>query len=198
MTGQAKNMDPDHSITPPGNDLDRGKIQVQEAKGFTLVELMIAVMILGIIGMGGFSLVSTWALDQRLSRACQILVSGIEHTRCLARRYQRPFELTLSTTDNSFNIIVDPDPPMEPWQPNNTPQINADGVVLHPLTNSWYVVDFDTLPGLKTVTLASGPVKLTFDGVGNTRLVDVDYVVAAGSQTRTVRVSGISGRVTIE
>ena len=63
--------------------------------------------------------------------------------------------------------------------------------------SSWYAVDFDTLPGLENVTLVSGPAKLTFDGGGNARIAEVDYVLAAGSWTRTLRVSGISGRVFI-
>ncbi|WP_300462099.1 type II secretion system protein [Desulfobacula sp.] len=177
-----------------------GLVPASCSRGITLLELMIVIMIIGILGMASFATVNTWTLDRRLFRACQIMVSGVEYAASLSRRYQRPFKLTLSTANNSFAIVDTAPYPnaVPPLQLNNTPPVNADGVVLHPLTNSWYTIDFDTVPGLETVTILSGPVKLTFDGVGNERIADVDYVIAAGSQTRTIRVSGISGHITIQ
>nr|WP_320015244.1 hypothetical protein [uncultured Desulfobacter sp.] len=205
MIGQARQINFDHGIIPgfhrgnSGLNFYRDLRPAKVAKGYALLDLMISVMILGILGMAAVSVVGTWAGEQQLSRACQVLVSGIDHARFLAKRYQRPFKLTLSTADNSFAVVDTAPYPsaVPPQQLNNTPPVNADGVVLHPLTNSWYTVDFDTLPGLENVTLVSGPVKLTFDGGGNVRIAEVDYVLAAGSWTRTLRVSGISGRVFI-
>jgi len=198
MTGQEGDISLDHWILPSNNSLNA--IPVKGSKGFALMDLMISVMILGILGMAAFSVASTWTRDQHLSRACQVLVSGIETTRSLSKRYQRPFKLTLSVADNAFSVVDTVPYPsaIPPQQLDNIPPVNAEGVVWHPLSNSWYTIDFDTLPGLENVTVLSGPVKLTFDGIGNAQIADVDYVLSAGGQTRTIRVSGISGRIAIQ
>ena len=206
MKTQAIHPDSDPAVLPTGRSMDSDmkpppKMAVlNDPKGFALLDLLITVMILGILGMATFSTANNWTLDQKLSRACQVLISAIEQTRTLSIRYQRPFKLTLSTPENRIKIVDTAPYPnaVPPQQLNNTPPVNAEGVVVHPLSHHWYDIDFDTHPGLENVTLFSGPVKVTFDAIGNKRLADVDYVLTAGGQSRTIRVSGVTGRVAVQ
>jgi prepilin-type N-terminal cleavage/methylation domain-containing protein len=170
------------------------------SKGYSLVEVMIVVMIMGILAMTAFPAVNTWTLDRRLSLSCQTMVSGIEYAASLSNRYQRPFEFTVSTADNRFEIVdTVPYPDSAPSDRQfNAPPVNADGVVQNPFTKQWYLIDFDVTPGLENVKLLSGPDVLSFDATGCAPLTDSTYVVAAGGQTKTIRVSGISGRISIE
>ena len=170
------------------------------SKGYSLVEIMISIILMGILGMMAYSTVNNWSLDRRLSRACQIMVSGFEYTASLSSRYQRPFEFTISTMDNSFKIVdTAPYPnPAPPEQQNNEPPVNADSVVQDPFTKQWYEIDFDIIPDLGNVTLLSGPMVLSFDADGNAPLSDNSYVMNAGGLSRTILVTGISGHISIQ
>ncbi len=173
---------------------------MRNPKGFTLIEIMISMMILGILTMITTSTALNWVSDRRLSHACQVMISGIEYTAALSLRYQRPFQFKTSTADNSFQIIDAAPYPQSvpPERQNNTPPVNSDGVVVHPLSKNWYIIDFNQITDLKSIHILSGPGLIVFDSAGNAPYADSLYVIQAGDQKRTIQVKGISGTITVQ
>jgi type II secretory pathway pseudopilin PulG len=167
-------------------------------QGVTFVDITMVIMIMAILSMIAIPSVNTWVLDSRLSRASAMMVSGIEYTAGLSTRYKRSFHFNTNMLDNSFNI-TDSQPypdPIPPEQHDNTPPVNTDGVVWDPVLKNWYTIDFDNQPNLRDIKL-SGPTVLTFDPHGNAPIVDSQYVLSAGNQTKTIIVVAINGKIIV-
>ena len=73
-----------------------------ENKGFSLLDLLIVIMIIGIIGVLVTPPIHSMIDEARLNEASGELVSGLQYARSLAVTHQRPFGLLADTGGNWF------------------------------------------------------------------------------------------------
>lgn len=169
--------------------------------GFTLIELLIIVMIMGIVVMAGIPAMTSVLDDSRLSSATTVMVSALETTASLSIKYQRPFRFEADSGTNTFKIkdtAPYPDGTTGTLRLNNQPPVNEEDIVFNPLAGTWYVVDLDTTGGFDRVSIDSGPGALPFFPDGHTSFSDSQYVLSLGDLSKTIAISGISGRIWVE
>lgn len=166
--------------------------------GFTLLEIMIALMIMGILGMAAMPVITPFLGDTRLSSACRVMAGGLEYAAVLSNRFQRPFALSTNIGLNQFKVVdTAPFPDTSASiRPNNFPPVNADNVVVNPMMDQWYTLDLAS--AAEGVRISSGPALLTFYPDGHSLGADSLYVLALGNVTQTLRVDGFNGRVSLE
>lgn len=171
-----------------------------DRKGFTLVEVLIVVMVLGILAMAGMPVINSVLGYSKLSAAARIMVAGIETTANLSIRYQRPFQFKTDTAANSFEIRD-----MAPYPDtsagirlNNQPPVNAMGIVFNSVTGTWYQVDLDDVGNFDGVLIDSGPAALIFYPDGHAAYTDSQYVLSLGDLENIITVNGISGRISVD
>ncbi|MBU1697972.1 MAG: prepilin-type N-terminal cleavage/methylation domain-containing protein [Proteobacteria bacterium] len=183
-----------------------GRISLTQ-NGFTLIEILIIVMILGILLMAGLPTLTSVMGDSKLSSASRIMVSAIEYTASLSIKYKRPFQFEADVNNNFFQIkdtapYPDPDPdpgdPSETIRLNNLPPVNGDDIVFNTLAGTWYIVDFATTGNFDGVSIDSGPAALKFYPDGHSSYTDSLYVLSLGELSNTITINGISGRITVD
>jgi prepilin-type N-terminal cleavage/methylation domain-containing protein len=76
----------------------------QKVKGFTLIELMIVVAIIGIVaGMGTLVVVSTLP-SYNLTRAARDMVSDFRKARSMAIKFNRSVEIEFNVDEDSYTV----------------------------------------------------------------------------------------------
>ncbi len=168
--------------------------------GFTLIDTMIAVLIIGIIGMTALPKISDFLTDRRLSAACSLVMAGLEYASALSIRYQRPFSMSTDTTIKQFQVKdTAPYPDSSAVvRTGNAPPVNAEDVVFNPVADQWYATRLDQMPGLEEIQISSIPADITFYPDGHSGEFDSLLIVALGSMSKTIRVDSISSRVSID
>jgi prepilin-type N-terminal cleavage/methylation domain-containing protein len=177
-----------------------GRISLNQ-NGFTLIEILIIVMILGIIGMTGVPALTSVLGYSKLSSAGRIMVAAIETTASLSIRYKRPFQFQADVNTNTFQIkdtAPYPDDTAGTIRLGNLPPVNADDIVFNTLAGTWYQVDFDTIGTVGGVLIDSGPAALTFYPDGHSAYADSVYVLSLGELSNTITINGITGRITVD
>ena len=119
--------------------------------GFTHIEILTIVMILGILAMAGMPVINSVLSYNKLSSASRVMVAGIEYTASLSIKYQRPFQFNADAGNNSFEIIDTapyPDDTSRTIRLDNLPPVNGDDIVFNALPGTWYQVDLDTIGNL--------------------------------------------------
>lgn len=171
-------------------------------KGFTLLDLLIVILILGIVGTIATPLFSSLTAETKLNGATGELVAGLQYAANLAIRHRRPFGLMADARDNWFKIYdTSPYPDsISHARPFNDPPVDENDVVIDPVSKSWYEKDFDTLSAYSGVQIlrvpASGEVRFYPDG--HTALTDSIIIISYGSNQRTITISGLTGRISVE
>jgi type II secretion system protein H len=171
-------------------------------RGFTLLDLLIVIMILGIVGTIAIPQFQSLTAEAKLSAATGELVAGLQYAASLAIRYGRPFGFEADVRGNWFKIYdTDPSPdPIPPARPNNDPPVDQSGVVLDPHNKTWYEKDFDTwdlYSGVQITSLPAGD-QVHFYPDGHTAMTDGEIIVSYGGNQRTITISGFSGRIRVE
>jgi len=177
-----------------------GRVPLRQ-NGFTLIEVLIIVMILGIVAMAGMPVINSVLGYSKLSSASRIMVAGIEYTANLSIRYQRPFQFKIGGFYNNYFEIKDTAPYPDTSgtiRLTNQPPVNADDIVFNAVTGTWYQVDFSTTGNSKGVVIDSGPSDLTFYPDGHSAYTDSQYVLSLGDLKNTITVNGISGKISID
>jgi len=166
--------------------------------GFTLVDLLIVVFILGIVGLAVIPEFHTMAAASKLSEATAELVDGLHYARNLAVHYQRPFGLGAVVLLNTFTVFDlqhrwdfsphhDDDPPVAPF-----------GVVLNPVDKKWYVKHLGSLhEGVSIDSVPAGGGYIIFYPDGHSNFSDSTFVLGLGAAQKTITVSGTTGRVSV-
>jgi type II secretion system protein H len=171
-------------------------------KGFTLVDLIIVVLILGVLVMIAIPQFQSIVAESKLNGAAGELVSGLQYARNLAVLYARPFGLKADVSENRFNVFdTDPYPDdVPPARPDNKPPVDADGVVLNPMDKKWYRKDFDTMNTYEGVRITSAPAggQLLFYPDGHSSSSDSTFVLNLAGDQRTITVNGFTGRISIQ
>jgi Tfp pilus assembly protein FimT len=178
---------------------------VNRKAGFTLLDSLIVIVILGIIGMVIIPEFQGLIQETRLSEAAAEIVSGMQYAGNLAVRYRRPFGFQADATgtshlfkifDNRYytNITVCTD------QVQDDPRMNTDCVVLNPLDKDWYIRDFAAMENYREVTFA---IKrddvlipfIVFYPDGHSASSDTAVTVGLGSRQKTIMVDGTTSRI---
>ena len=172
-----------------------------ENKGFSLLDLLIAVMIIGIIGVLVTPPIHSTISGARLNEGAGELVSGLQYARSLAVIHQRPFGLLADVGGNWFRVFDyqyrnDGNP-----HHGGTPPVDAYGVVLNPFDKKWYWVDFDTSQTSEGVSIDAVPVPtggmISFYPDGHSSVSDSTFVLSYGGDSKTISVDGTTGRIKV-
>ena len=170
--------------------------------GFTLLDLLIVIMILGILGVVVIPQFQSMAAETKLNEAAMELVSALQYTASLAIRYQRPFGLQGDVSGNWFKVFdTDPYPDATATvRPNNTPPVNASDLVINPIDKTWYEIDYDTLDIFNGVALSTVPVgnEIRFYPDGHSGSADKTFTVTYTGKTKTITINGATGRITVQ
>lgn len=171
-------------------------------KGFTLLDLIVVILILGVLGMIAIPQFQSMVAESKLNEAAGELVSGLQYARNLAVQYERPFGLMVDVNENWFNVFdTDPYPDdVPPARPDNKPPVDADGVVLNPMDKKWYIKDFDTMNTYEGVSITSAPAggQLLFYPDGHSSSSDSTFILTLAGDQRTITVNGFTGRVSVQ
>lgn len=174
--------------------------------GFTLLDSLIVIVILGIIGMIIIPQFQGMVQETRLSEAAAEIVSGMQYAGNLAVRYRRPFGFQADATGTSrlFSIFDNrSDKTVCTDQVQDDPQMNTDCVVLNPLDKSWYIRNFASMENYREVTFA---IKrndvlipfIIFYPDGHSASSDTTVTVGLGSRQKTITVDGMTGRISVQ
>ena len=192
-------------------------------KGFSLVELLIVILILGITAMAAMPQWGSITAEAKLNGATSEVVIALEYARNLAVEYQRPFQVKAYRTDygdaqaNQFLVKddryvgdasahVDAEPPVYTW-----------GRVYNPHDKRPYVVDFDDLPSALVgvviprteyngVTITAvpgggtiGEIHFYPDGHSSDPAgADETVVLSYAGDEKTITIDAITGRITVQ
>lgn len=178
-------------------------IQSRRPGGFTLLDSLIVIVILGIIGMIVIPQFQGLVQETRLNEAAAEIVSGMQYAGNLAVRYRRPFGFQADAAGHWFKIydnryVNDNNP-----HTSDDPPVTAYGVVLNPLDKSWYIRDFATIGNYRDVTFAikreGVPIALiVFYPDGHSAASDTTVTVSLGAAQRTITVAGATGRISVQ
>jgi len=169
--------------------------------GFTLIDMILVVMIIGIVGMIAIPQFHSMITEAKLNAAAGELVAALEYARSLAVEYQKPFGLAV--TANRIRVYDDGRKTNPAPDHEALPPVDAFGVVLNPADKKWYIKDFDTMTDYEGVAIDSAPAggEIRFfpdghcsdpAGPGNT------FVVSYGGYQKTITVNGTTGWVSVQ
>lgn len=175
-------------------------LTTHENKGFSLLDLLIVLMILGILGVFLVPQLHSTLNEARLNEATGELVSGLHYAQSLAVTHQRPFGLVANVAENWFRVFdhryrTDASP-----HHSENPPVDGYGVVVNPLDKKWYMVDFDTAHQYEGVRIDSAPASggmISFYADGHSSSTDSVFVLVFGGEQRTITVDGTTGRIVV-
>jgi type II secretion system protein H len=172
----------------------------QKNRGFSLLDLLIVLMILGIMGVILAPQLYSMMTEARLNEAAREMVSGLQYAQSLAVTHQRPFGLKADVDGNWFRIFDyqyrdDSNP-----HHDETPPVDGYGVVINPLDKDWYIVDLDASHTYEGVNLNAAPTDgtISFYPDGHSSSDDSSFVLTYGGDTRTITVDGTTGKIRVE
>ena len=171
-----------------------------ENKGFSLLDLLIVLMILGILGVFVAPQLHSTLNEARLNEATGELVSGLHYAQSLAVTHQRPFGLAANVAENWFRVFdhkyrTDASP-----HHSETPPVDGYGVVLNPVDKNWYMLDFDSTPRYEGVSIDSAPASggmISFYPAGHSAVSDSVFVLGFEGEQRTITVDGTTGKISV-
>jgi type II secretion system protein H len=168
--------------------------------GFSLLDLVIVIVILGILGTIAVPQFHSMMGARRLNAASGELVSALQYARNLAVKYQRPFGLRANVAGNWFRIYDDKYKTDASPHHDVVPPVDAFGVVLNPLDKTWYDIDYDTMDTYEGVTITSAPAgnRVCFYPDGHSASSDSAFVLSHAGEQRTITVNGTTGRIHVQ
>ena len=172
----------------------------QKNRGFSLLDLLIVLMILGIMGVILAPQLYSMVTEARLNEAAREMVSGLQYAQSLAVTHQRPFGLKADVDGNWFRIFDYQHRDDSNPHHDETPPVDGYGVVINPLDKDWYIVDLDTNHTYEGVNLNAAPTDgtISFYPDGHSSSDDSSFVLTYGGDTRTITVDGTTGKIRVE
>ena len=164
--------------------------------GFTLLDSLMVIVILGIVGMAIIPQFQGMVQETRLNEAAAELVSGMQYAGSLAVRYRRPFGFQADAAGHWFKIYDNRYAADADAHTADDPPVTALGVVLNPLDKSWYVHDFDDMENYRAVTFTSA--QIAFYPDGHSAASNTTVTVSLGGIQRTITVDGATGRISVQ
>jgi type II secretion system protein H len=165
-------------------------------QGFTLLDSLIVIAILGIVGMIIVPQFQGMVQETRLTEAAAELVSGLQYAGNLAVRYRRPFGFQADAAGHWFKIYDNRYAADSTAHTADDPPVTAYGVVLNPIEKSWYQHDFDDMENYRQVTFTSA--QIVFYPDGHSAASNTTVTVTLGNRQRTITVDGATGRISVQ
>jgi prepilin-type N-terminal cleavage/methylation domain-containing protein len=167
-------------------------------KGFTLLDSLIVIAILGIIGMIVIPQFQGLIQETRLNEAVAEIVTGMQYAGNLAVRYRRPFgfQAQADAAGHWFKIYDNRYAADAAAHIGDNPPVTANGVVLNPLDKSWYLRNFDDMENYRAVTFTNA--QIVFYPDGHSAASDTQVIVRLGAAQRTITVAGATGRISVQ
>ena len=187
-----------------------------EDRGFTILDLLIVIIILGVMAMMVLPQIGAFANQSKINSAAWELVSALQYAQTMAIEYQRPFQVKVYRVSDRNQFLVKDNQYKDDATayPNNDPPIYSYGRIYNPIDKKPYIIDFDdvqsaiagevsTREEFRGVTIDSVPgggndAEIVFYPDGHSGNSDSVVVMSLGSETRTVTVDGFTGKVTAE
>jgi len=155
--------------------------QSEYPAGFTLVEVLVVVILLGIIGAAVVPMFFGVGGMQGMS-AARIISSDLQYAQNVAITSQQPVSVTFDTSGNSYSLT------------------NASGPLKHPMTHADYLVDLRTQNGFDQLDIATasfqGSPSVTFDELGSPS-DGGSVTVRGGEEVYRIDVSPVTGTVAV-
>lgn len=169
---------------------------MRSAKGFTLLDSLIVIVILGIVGMAAIPQFQGMVQQIRLNEAAAELVTGMQYAGSLAVRYRRPFGFQADEGGRWFKIYDNRYAANANPQPTANPPVTAYGVVLNPLNKNWYHYNFNNMENYGAATFSSALILFYPDG--HSAASNTTVTVSLGGGQRVITVDGATGRITVQ
>ena len=165
------------------------QLQHESERGFTFVEVVIVILVLGIMTMVALPAMNDFFTDETINAAADSVATAIYYARTSAITTGVNHRVCFDTTINKFQV--------EQYA-GGTPPDETFEVVQNPVTKRDYVVCFDEGPvgqGVDLTQAAFGSeAHVRFDNLGtptNTGTVVLEY----GGKDRTIGVTGTSCKI---
>lgn len=163
----------------------------KSARGFTLIEMVILVMITGILGVVFAPQITNSMNDIRLSKAAQKLAMDIRYMRELALSRHDVYGIEFNDEDNSYRLYH--------WDGANK------NTIADPHMGGEMVVDFDTIAAFNGVTLGESSTTdvtvdafgVPYDANGLALASAASVILHSGSLSTTVQITNSTGYVDI-
>jgi type II secretion system protein H len=165
-------------------------------QGFTLLDSLIVLVILGIVGMVVIPQFQGMVQETRLTEAAAELVSGMQYAGNLAVRHRRPFGFQADAAGRWFKIYDNRYAADATPHTTDDPPVTAFGVVLNPIDKSWYQHDFDDMENYRQVTFTGA--QIVFYPDGHSAASNTTVTVTLSDRQRTIMVDGATGRVSVQ
>lgn len=166
-----------------------------QKRGFTLIEIIAVVVILGIVAFMAIPMVSN-AADIQVRAAANRIAADIDYAKSMAITHQRSYSVVFDPANESYDIRVEP--------------AGSGDVIDHPVNPGAFVVNL-SIVGLDRVDIASADFDadtskaITFDYLGSpysgldttSPLNTGQITLQADNFTLVVNVEPVTGYVTI-
>ena len=168
-------------------------------QGFTLLDLLIVILILGVLGVIAIPQFHSMVTERKLNEATGELVSGLQYAANLAVKYQRPFGLEADVDGNWFRVFDYQYKDDPTTHHDKEPPVDAYGVVLNPMDKKWYQKDFDDMKTYEGVKITSVPAggQIRFYPDGHSSFSDNTFILSLGGNETTITVNGTTGRISV-
>jgi prepilin-type N-terminal cleavage/methylation domain-containing protein len=92
------------AVAPPRRDTRAGGTFRLRRAGFTLVEMVLVIVLIGIIGAMFFPQISAMTGKDSVARSAQIVQQDLERTFALAARARKPMTLTADNSAHTYQV----------------------------------------------------------------------------------------------
>jgi type II secretion system protein H len=145
----------------------------KEQRGFTLIEMMIVLVIIGVLAAIAMPAYSTWKQQQAVNNAASSLLAHLKQARSLAVAENRSVSVAFGSTDYTFDAdtTISPASPCGPCRKNviGYSQFSAN-LSISPTTTRTFTSRGTANSGTMTLSASGNSEAITVNIIGRARL----------------------------